>query len=331
MMINIPFFSVIIPCYNSRSYLNNTIRSLEQQTFMDFEVILVDDCSTDDTYLYCEERARESDIDIRVYKNSRNCGPGFSRNVGIKKAKGHFICFCDSDDWYEKKFFELIYQAILDTNADIVFYNYYRCFSSAQTCKKVLINHTAPFVNCKTKADYIALATDSLCSIVVKHELFSEVSIANLYNAEDAITIPILITAAEKFSFLSEPLYNYNYRYGSLSTAPNSNAIENFWNAFLFLQENLEEQYREAFEFHCVKVIVYGLLHNAVRCNIGDKSLNKKMDDFQKVVPDWYHNKYLCFLPFRKRVWMRFAKLRCFFMLRLYYKLQRFYFKNGLG
>ena len=70
-----PFFSIIIPCYNARAYIARTLDTFERQTFRNFEVICIDDCSTDDTYTYLLKRAEESTVTIQVYKNESNKGP----------------------------------------------------------------------------------------------------------------------------------------------------------------------------------------------------------------------------------------------------------------
>lgn len=66
---------------------------LEKQTFIDFEVIFVDDCSTDDTYCQLEKYQQQSILSIRIIRNIKNSGPGESRNYGIKMAKGDYIAF----------------------------------------------------------------------------------------------------------------------------------------------------------------------------------------------------------------------------------------------
>lgn len=104
-----PIFSIVIPCYNSWRYMERGLHFLEKQTFIDFEVIFVDDCSTDDTYCQLEKYQQQSILSIRIIRNIKNSGPGESRNYGIKMAKGDYIAFLDSDDWYEVDFLEKMY------------------------------------------------------------------------------------------------------------------------------------------------------------------------------------------------------------------------------
>ena len=92
-----PFFSVIIPVYNRAKRLPYVLQSLKEQTFQDFEVIVVDDCSTDNSL----EVAQRFDMpNMRVLHNEQNRERCYTRNRGIEEARGKYICFLDSDDYH---------------------------------------------------------------------------------------------------------------------------------------------------------------------------------------------------------------------------------------
>lgn len=95
--------SVITPLYNSVDYIAKTIRSVQSQTFQDWEMIIVDDCSSDGSYQRALELAK-GDNRIKVVRLSENSGPAVARNKAIKMAVGKYIAFLDSDDsWAENK------------------------------------------------------------------------------------------------------------------------------------------------------------------------------------------------------------------------------------
>lgn len=96
--------SVIIPCYNAAAYIDRCFKALENQTYKDFDVIVVDDCSTDNSIEIIEKYRATSKLTITIMKNDINSGPAASRNKGIRKSTAEYITFCDSDDWYEKRF-----------------------------------------------------------------------------------------------------------------------------------------------------------------------------------------------------------------------------------
>ena len=100
-----PFFSVIIPLYNKESYIEATVKSVLNQTFSDFEVILVDDGSTDNSL---EVVKSFSDLRIHIIENNKNKGLSASRNTGIKNAKANYIAFLDADDLWKPTFLEKI-------------------------------------------------------------------------------------------------------------------------------------------------------------------------------------------------------------------------------
>lgn len=93
--------SIVIPVYNASEFIKDTINSIKNQTYQNYELILVDDCSKDDSVKIIEENKNEQ---IHLIKNLKNKGSAESRNVGIKEAKGEFICFLDADDiWNNQK------------------------------------------------------------------------------------------------------------------------------------------------------------------------------------------------------------------------------------
>ena len=93
--------SVIMPVYNAQRFLKEAIDSVLSQSFSDFELIVVDDCSTDGSYEILLGY-RENDGRVRVYKNEENRGVSYTRNFGVSKAENDYIAFIDSDDMWEK-------------------------------------------------------------------------------------------------------------------------------------------------------------------------------------------------------------------------------------
>ena len=116
-----PLVSIIVPVHNAASSLHRALRSVLSQTLTDYELILVDDCSADESIgiltKYCELDER-----VRLFSTSRNSGPGAARNVGLKNARGRYIAFLDADDfWLRNKLEQQV-----------------RCFED----DKVILSHT---------------------------------------------------------------------------------------------------------------------------------------------------------------------------------------------
>lgn len=123
-----PFFSIIMPIYNADAYIEKAINSILEQSFADFELILVDDCSIDNSLIICRQYA-EKDKRIKVLKNAINSGASVARNKGLANAVGKYCGFVDADDYIDQRLLENVYEALLISNADMlkfgVFEEYY--------------------------------------------------------------------------------------------------------------------------------------------------------------------------------------------------------------
>ncbi|WP_455644913.1 glycosyltransferase family 2 protein [Methanosphaera sp.] len=113
--------SIIIPVYNSSKYLLECLDSIKRQTLTDFEVICIDDNSTDDSLNILKKYA-DNDQRFKVLQQEHK-GPGAARNKGIREASGEYILFIDSDDWIEKDTLDTLYTQASKTNSDLVLFN----------------------------------------------------------------------------------------------------------------------------------------------------------------------------------------------------------------
>lgn len=123
-----PAISVIIPMYNAEAYINECLESLLAQTFQDFEVVVVDDCSTDDSVKIVESYAPKFNGRLHITHTKTNSGGGGEpRNIGLKLAKGKYIFFVDADDFIMLNALEILYTKAEENETDIVYYSaYYR-------------------------------------------------------------------------------------------------------------------------------------------------------------------------------------------------------------
>jgi len=117
-----PFFSVVIPLYNKADHVENTLQSVINQSFKDFEIIIIDDGSTDDSL---NKVKLIKDKRIQVY-SQKNCGAAESRNIGIKKATAQFIALIDADDFWYPNHLEEHHKSILKFPNASLFSNAYQ-------------------------------------------------------------------------------------------------------------------------------------------------------------------------------------------------------------
>lgn len=106
-----PVISIIVPTYNTGQFLPTCLNQIVQQTFTDFECILIDDGSTDNSGALCDKIA-SNDSRFKVVHQA-NQGLSATRNKGLELAQGEYVCFCDSDDWYHPQYLEFLYSAAI--------------------------------------------------------------------------------------------------------------------------------------------------------------------------------------------------------------------------
>ena len=147
-----PIISVIIPVYNAEKYLEATLESVRGQTFQDFEVICINDGSTDNSLNILQHVAAE-DPRFKVF-TQQNAGGSASRNKGLEMVKGDYIAFLDNDDLYHPQYLEILYNNIVTSDADISCCSYVRFegyetynFSSIVPSKHISFVSTKPFID----------------------------------------------------------------------------------------------------------------------------------------------------------------------------------------
>lgn len=147
---NVPKLSIIVPVYNAAPYLHRCIDSIISQTFTDFELLLIDDGSSDDSGKICEEYASCWN-NIRVF-HQINSGPGVARNRGIENSRGEWITFVDADDSVTSEYLRVIVEKGM--NADLTFFSSDECFEEGSIISRVLQEGTFKTVLEREEAIY---------------------------------------------------------------------------------------------------------------------------------------------------------------------------------
>ena len=149
-----PKFSIIIPVYNAEKTIEKCVNSLLSQSFCDYEIILVDDCSKDLSLQICENLAKK-DNKVHILKLENNSGVSTARNYGLKNAKGKYILFIDSDDFVKENYFEVINSNFFDEDL-LLFgcFDYLEDENNIATIKNNLLNCTATASNFNEQGFY---------------------------------------------------------------------------------------------------------------------------------------------------------------------------------
>lgn len=201
-------FSVIIPLYNKAPYVKKALDSVLCQTFKDYELIIVDDGSTDESYIIAKESLEGTKVNYRLIQQS-NAGVSTARNNGVAASIGDYICFLDADDWWEPTFMEKMNSFIDDyPDAGIYGTNYYYVKNGRQrVC--VTTAETGYIYYCKVYAEKLQMPlwTGAVC---IPRRVFEEFGgfRPQLKLGED-FDLWIKIALKYKVAFLNEPLAYY--------------------------------------------------------------------------------------------------------------------------
>lgn len=211
--------SVLVPVYNVEKYLNRCIDSILAQTFIDFELILVDDGSLDRSPQICDEYARRDARIIVIHQN--NSGRSAARNKGLdwffSNSKSKWIVFVDGDDWIHPQNLELLYEACLRTQAVISMGRWESAQDLLQVEKIANAN-----VSLKSAHDaYLCFGIgDYLWGRMYHRSLFSDTRFPLGKNFEDVFVVPNLLFSVDKIATVDAILYYYYINQDGIVASP---------------------------------------------------------------------------------------------------------------
>lgn len=231
--------SIITPSYNSEEYIKYTIASVQKQTYPHWEMIIVDDCSSDNSFQIAELYSKK-DNRIKVFKNESNKGVAYTRNVGLSKARGRFIAFVDSDDLWSP--FKLERQlSYMKDNSYFFTYTNYQIFNDSTGYKgKIVCGPKVMNANDVLKNTAIGCLT-----VMVDRVQVGEFSMPLIDHMEDNATWYNILKKGHKAYRLDEVLSYYRDRSNSLSSNKINAAISQ-WSV-----------YRNYFSFSFVRSLWY--------------------------------------------------------------------------
>lgn len=218
--------SVLIPVHNCEQYLKRCLLSLSNSTLInDCEIVFIDDCSTDHSYEMLQKYLETDFVNLqkntKIYRNQQNAGVSETRNLLIEKSCGEYIAFVDSDDWIESDYFEKLYQAAVETDADIVGCNRYDEYSND---KHVFVkDYFCSDVNMNLQYLLEGKLFGTLHSRLIKRSLIQENNISFVSGnnvGEDALFLEKLIYNSKINVKVENPLYHYvRYNQSSLCSS----------------------------------------------------------------------------------------------------------------
>ncbi len=226
-------FSVIIPVYNSEKYLRDCIESVLNQTYGEYEIVIVNDGSTDHSLDVCREYSRKHD-NVKVI-NKDNGGQSSARNVGLKNSVGEYIVFLDSDDRIvDRDFFSKI-SAITETNkTDIIAFKYIELYEDLGKAKPLNVNLSE--CRCESYVDTLKnlIKRDAFyCSAwskCVRRELLTDngITFDERSRCEDMDWYFGVIEKANSIAILDDFIIEYRRRSGSVTTTTNIKNLSDY-------------------------------------------------------------------------------------------------------
>ncbi|HEV0865066.1 TPA: glycosyltransferase, partial [Streptococcus pneumoniae] len=210
MIIQNILLTIVIPVYNVEKYLKRCIDSVISQEWDKYEVILVNDGSTDASPNICEEYAQKYHFISVIHKE--NGGLSETRNTGLSHANGKYVFFLDSDDWITKDMFRNLSKMIMEQNYDILQFGMQMFHSEREElknvqCKEKNFNSSDAFKNMLSVEGITSFATDK----IYKRELFEKngIEFPIGYFYEDLGTVYKLILSAKKIYLTTQVYYCY--------------------------------------------------------------------------------------------------------------------------
>ena len=287
--------SIIVPVYNVSEYLEVCLDSLVNQTYRNIEIILINDGSTDGSGAICDKYA-ERFPDIITVVHTNNSGVSAARNNGLKRAKGSYIAFVDSDDWIEQEMIEFLFVNLLENNADIsccgIKYDYNNGQSQLdKTIQNIKCNQNELFREIIENSNVYGYVYNKLFKRSILEDLqFDE----TLMVCEDMEFTTRYVSKCKRGVYNNSQLYHYRQRRGSMtgefSYNPNMLSIISAYEKIMSVYENMCPEYSYILLKNYLKINL-NLLGRMKLCRYHEENMRRILvknirDNYRMVICD---------------------------------------------
>lgn len=202
--------TIIIPNYNCSKYIEKCLNSIVNQNIKKYEIIIVDDCSIDNSIEVIENYIKSNSNSIKLLKNDSNRGAGYSRNKAIKEASYDILSFIDADDYVEDNYYEELLNTMIEEKSDVVVCDIYIRYEKGfgnQDFRNPAVEHD------KQKINFINNGLSaSPCNKLIKKDLLIKYPFAEDIMNEDVASILAILIKSNKISYNKNTYYNYIQR-----------------------------------------------------------------------------------------------------------------------
>lgn len=296
--------SIVVPVYNVEEYLRECVDSVLQQTYGDFEIILVNDGSTDSSPAICAEYAQR-DGRVRLI-HQENQGLSAARNTGIDAARGEYLLFLDSDDYLPEGTLENLHGLAVAHNADFVTGPFLRLFENGSIRPARMrdpIHGVEVYTGYDKMDNYIRVPkqTNSVWGKLFARELFSEIRFPVGKLFEDVFVTYRLVHNAKRLVLTEKPSYVYRKRAGSIALRPCTDRDYDVVEGRLQEQAFVLEHYPEL--AHHAHVRMFSTVFQLVIRSAGGKISDKeKWKNMQRLVRKYLPNYLKCRAAKKKKM-----------------------------
>ena len=283
--------SVIVPVYGVEKYIVKCINSIINQKLKDIEIIVVNDGTKDNSIKLIEENF--NDDRIKIF-NKENGGLASARNYGIKKAKGEYLFFVDSDDFIDECLEEM-YNKATKNNVDLVICDYYKYFENGEKIHIPII----PFFEKNNNKCSITSMPGAVCKLVKRNiVLENNIEFFEKHYFEDNAIMPYLCALCKNFVYINKPYYYYLQRDGSILNQQKYNkkwedifpALTNLYNRFK--DDNIINEYYEELEYIYIEYLLHAANLKFIDYKEGIPNIKKVSKVMKEKFPKWRKNYY---------------------------------------
>ena len=313
--------SVIVPVYNVEKYLKKCLSSIMKQTYKDFELIIVNDGSPDNSEAIIDDFKKKYPKKIKAFKKE-NGGLSSARNYGLEKATGDYVVFLDSDDWFEPDYLEKMYNLAIRDDLDIVVCDTLKEYPH----KSEVLRSNLGYSDDNVKNYIISYPMAALR--LVKRELFTKDYLFTdkiLY--EDLCLYPTFVNKTTKIGFLSMPLYHYLQRDDSIMHQKKFSdklydiikVLDHVYDSFK-KHKNLDK-YHDEIEYLYITHLLRSTTLRFLEYEDGEEKLKVVNEIMNDKFPNWKLNKYFKKSSFKLKLICKFAYQKKYGILKLLLKI----------
>lgn len=314
--------SIIIPCFNSFHLMERALKMFSRNKEEFFEIIVIDDCSTDDSYNNLLKYKDNAKYRFCVFRNEKNKGPGFSRNQGIKMAAGDYITFLDSDDYFEQDYFKYVIPK-LDCINDCIIYDFKTRYNSGRE-----LRYSSFFKEINQEAidpkEATAFIRGTTCGKVYRKKIIEETGIRFLEQnrCEDIPFTKCIISYCNKITYIKKALYVYVLHEKSLIHDNGYTKTTNSRRAYQYIDCHLNPVMTEE------KKVIFAVEYLDAVAIIEAQIRRKK--EWLKIVreveaecKDYFRNEYLAEYAITKRIELMMIHCKAYYLLKTYHKIKQ--------